>query len=86
MDYILVTYRSRSQTLRFHEFLIKNGLYSEIVNTPKEAGVGCGLSVKISPEYVSAVKKAVRITNFSAFAGIFGVKISGGVKTVRSIY
>ncbi len=85
MDYILIAYRSRSHTLKFHEFLKSNGLYSEIVNTPKEAGVGCGLSVKIEPKYFTAVKKAVRITNFSGFAGFFAVKQIAGRRTVKSI-
>lgn len=85
MEFIAVTYRSRAHTLKFHEFLRENGVYSEIINTPKEAGVGCGLSVKIEPRYFSAIQKAVRITAFPSFAGFFLVKSYGGKRSVKSI-
>ncbi|MBR5388689.1 MAG: DUF3343 domain-containing protein [Clostridia bacterium] len=85
MEFIAVTYRSRAHTLRFHEFLKDNGIYSEIINTPKEAGVGCGLSVKTDPKYFSAIKKAVRITELKSFAGFFLVKNYGGKRSVTSI-
>ena len=48
MEYVVVAFRSRAHTVGFYELLKKNGISAEIINTPKEAGVGCGLSVKIS--------------------------------------
>ena len=40
MEYVAVTYRSRAQTVRFYEYLAGLGVRGEIINTPKEAGVG----------------------------------------------
>lgn len=85
MEYLIVSFRSRAHTVRFYEFLRKNGIFSEIVNTPKEAGVGCGLSVKTAKAAFGAVKKAVRILSLNSFAGFFIVSASGGIKTIRSI-
>ena len=85
MEYIAVTFRSRSHTIKFAEFLRRNGIYGEIINTPKEAGVGCGLSVKIKISNFVAVKKAVGIAGLTSFAGFFLVKIHYGRRTVRSI-
>ncbi|MBQ9735000.1 MAG: DUF3343 domain-containing protein [Clostridia bacterium] len=85
MEYVIVAFRSRAQTVRFSEFLRSNGVANEIVNTPKEAGVGCGLSVKISKGSFSLAKKAVKILSLSSFAGFFLVAIIGGKRIVRTI-
>ncbi len=85
MEYVVVAYRSRAHTVKFHEFLTNNGIHSEIVNTPKEAGVGCGLSVKISLDKLPFVKKAVNILALSSFAGVFSIKNFGGRTLIRSI-
>ncbi len=85
MEYVVVAFRSRTHTIKFSSFLTNSGVYNEIVNTPKEAGVGCGLSVKISKELFGIVKKAVRGLGLSSFAGFFLVKIVQGKKLVKSI-
>ena len=85
MDYVIVAFRSRAHTVRFSEFLRANGIANEIVNTPKEAGVGCGLSVKINKSSFSAVKNGVRILSLSSFAGFFLVSNIGGKRIVRTI-
>ena len=85
MEYVVVAFRSRGHTVKFYELLRKNGVRAEIINTPKEAGVGCGLSVKVSPENFALVKRAVNACDFKTFAGFFLVKFSGNKKQVRSI-
>lgn len=85
MEYVIIAFRSRAHTVRFYEFLSKNGVYCEIVNTPKEAGVGCGLSVRISPNSIVVAKNAVRIVGFSSFAGVFKVINDHGRRIVKSI-
>ena len=85
MEYIVISFRSRAHTVRYAEFLRRSGTYCQIVNTPKEAGVGCGLSARISVNDFAAAKRAVRITAFTSFAGFFLVKIVGGRRQVQSI-
>ena len=85
MEYIVVSFKSRAHTVRYAEFLRKSGTYCQIVNTPKEAGVGCGLSVRVSVNDFEAAKRGVRITAFTSFAGIFLVKTVGGRRQVKSI-
>ncbi len=85
MEYVVVAFRSRSETVAFSNFLRQNGITNQIVNTPKEAGVGCGLSVKISKSYFSPVKNAVRASKLKSFAGFFLVTRSGKNTVVRSI-
>lgn len=85
MEYVVISFRSRSESVRFSEFLRANGVYSEIVNTPKQAGVGCGLSVKVSKKFLGVIKKALVVFDGSSFAGVFSVMIVAGKKIVRRI-
>ena len=57
----------------------------EIINTPKEAGVGCGLSVMFRKESFEVAKRLVLMASLSSFAGFFSVKEIGGKRFVRSI-
>ena len=85
MEYLIVAFRSREHTVKFYGLLTQNGVAAEIVNTPKEAGVGCGLSVKIRKEHFSTAKKAVHYASLSSFAGFFLVIVVSGKRIVRSI-
>ena len=85
MEYIAIAFRSRAHTMKFYQLLTANGVYAQIVNTPKEAGVGCGLSAKISPSSLVYAKKVLSKSGLNSFAGIFSVKELGSVRSVRSI-
>ena len=85
MEYAVVAFRSRSHTIKFYNITLSQGLRTEIVNTPKEAGVGCGLAVKCSLADLARVKTAVRLSGLSSFAGVFSVKNVSGGRIVRSI-
>ena len=85
MEHVIVAFHVRAQTIAFSSFLKDNGVYNQIVNTPKEAGVGCGLSVQVSPSQLEIVKRALSVGAFNSFAGVFKVKISGGGRSVKSI-
>ena len=85
MEYIVVAFRSRAHTVKFADFLRRNGIMNEIINTPKEAGVGCGLSVKISKAQCGIVKKALLVASLSSFAEYFLVVNTSGKRIVRSI-
>ncbi len=85
MEYVVVAFRSRSHTIRFSSYLSSNGVYNEIINTPKEAGVGCGLSIKINKAQFQTVKRITLSLKLNSFAGFFLVKIVGGRRLVKSI-
>ncbi len=85
MEYVVVAFRSRAQTIRFYSFLNSNNIPCEIINTPKEAGVGCGLSVKIDKSMFGIVKQALWKINLNSFAGFFLVLNVKNKRIVRSI-
>ncbi len=85
MEQIYVAFRSRQDTLSMAEFLKNHGFNVQIAPTPKQAKVGCGLSLKISPSTFYAVKRAVFYYSLNSFAGFFSVTEKNGKKIVRSI-
>ena len=85
MEFVVVAFRSRAHTVKFSEYLRNYGINNEIINTPKEAGVGCGLSIKISTSLFSIVKKATFSVNLNSFAGFFLVTTYQNQRKVRSI-
>jgi len=86
MDYVLISFRSRTDASSFKEYLKFYGETATLVSTPKEAGVGCGLSVKISVNALSTAKKVLKNKNYSALTGIFLVSIRGGHSFIKVIY
>ncbi len=85
MEYLIVAFRSREHTVKFYNFLKSVGINGEIINTPKEAGVGCGLSVKTKKTDFYLVKRAVFHLNLSTFAGFFLSSFKGGKRTIKTI-
>lgn len=85
MEYLIVAFRSRAHTIKFANLLRSQNFAMEIINTPKEAGVGCGLSVKIRKQDYELVKKLVLLSALSSFAGFFTVKELGQKRIVRTV-
>ena len=69
MTYILAIFRSRSQAVDCNIRLKSFGVAAELINTPREANVGCGLSIKIPRPYADRAKIIIKKANYSAFYG-----------------
>ena len=79
MKVIIAVFRSRTETMKFYNLLGKSGVACEIISTPREAKVGCGLSVKFDGRYLSSVNKLLPRYGFKSFVsfyetGHFGIK------------
>lgn len=85
MEYVIIAFRSRGHTVKFSEFLRNRGVGVEIVNTPKEAGVGCGLSVKVSKNNLAFARRCLSLTALDSYAGTFLISNMSGKRTVRII-
>lgn len=71
MTYILAIFRSRAQAVDCNIRLKSSGITAELINTPKEANIGCGLSIKIPHAVADRAKMIIRKGNYSAFYGFF---------------
>lgn len=78
MTYILAIFRSRAQAVDCNIRLKSLGIAAELINTPKEANIGCGLSLKLSHAAAERAKPIIRRANYSAFYGFYAVQNTYG--------
>ena len=71
---MLAVFRSRAQTLEFISVLKASGVAAQAVNTPKEAGVGCGISAKFEEAFLSRVRLCLTKKQYSSFSGFMMLK------------
>lgn len=78
MQTYLAVFRSRAQALDYASRLKACGVPASAVSTPKEAHVGCGLSVRIGAFDLVRAKRALECGRYGAFAGFFRVETKYG--------
>ena len=76
---MLAVFKSRAQTLEFISVLKASGIPAQAVNTPREAGVGCGISAKFDEGFLSRVRLCLARRPYSSYVGI--MRRTGGVFT-----
>ena len=74
MTEVLAVFRSRSQAIDCNTRLNRYGIQCSLINTPKEANIGCGLSVKFTENYLPRAKTVIKGGNYSAFYGYYVMK------------
>ena len=85
MTEVLAVFRSRAQAVDCNARLNANGINAVLVNTPKEANIGCGLSVKIPPNQMKRVSMIISNARYSAFYGYYTMKnLYGKIYTSRN--
>ena len=66
--------------------LRQNNIFSSIINTPKEAGQACGISVKFDRRALSYAKGILMSKPFRSFYGFFSVtNLSNGRMSVEKL-
>jgi len=71
MEYYLVVFRAKSETIRFSSLLTSYRVPNDVVSTPRQISVSCGTSVKISIGALDIAKKLLTYNKFYTFAGIY---------------
>jgi hypothetical protein len=71
MTEILAVFRSRSQAVDCAGKLRTFGIAAQLINTPKEANIGCGLSVKIASKDYGRAQRIIASAKYSAFFGYY---------------
>ena len=75
---VLAVFRSRSQAIDCINKLRALNIPAQLINTPKEAGVGCGLSIKFSAATATRAKGIIAKMNYSSFYGYMRIDFRGG--------
>ncbi|MBE5756929.1 MAG: DUF3343 domain-containing protein [Clostridiales bacterium] len=74
--YIIASFKSRLESIMLKKELDRRGFFAEVVSTPKEANIGCGLSVKINPYHLNSIKRIILTEGFKSFVGFFKVAVT----------
>ena len=82
---IIAAFRSREQTLKLLRIARENGIACSAVNTPREAGVACGISVSFCPDCFPHIKRIISCGGFERFIGFFKVTSAGYRTAVERI-
>ncbi len=53
----IIAYRSRQHAFQFSQVLRNNGYQVQVMSTPKEVAVGCGLSIRFSPYMTQGIRQ-----------------------------
>ena len=59
----ILSFRSRQHALHFAQILRDQGIPTQVMSTPKEVAVGCGLSLRFSPYMTGRVLPLCRQYN-----------------------
>lgn len=79
MIYYVFVFKARTGAVKFNEALKREGINSSLINTPKAAGIGCGLSVKTDDlAYSRRVLASERIGSF--YMVLKAVTINGAIR------
>ncbi|MBQ7656010.1 MAG: DUF3343 domain-containing protein [Clostridia bacterium] len=69
----IAAFRSRQQVMRFDSALRRAGIHSEIVSTPRDVSIGCGLSVAFDLRDTAAVMDTYRRSRPGNLIGFYEV-------------
>lgn len=75
---MLAIFRSRSQAIDCMNKMRALNIPAQLINTPKEANVGCGLSLRFSAAAATRAKGIIAKMNYSSFYGYMRIDFKGG--------
>ena len=71
MEYYLVVFKAKSETIRFSSLLTSYRVPNVIVSTPRQISVSCGTSVKIRTSALEIAKTILSARQFYTYSGIY---------------
>ena len=78
----IASFRSRQQVLKFEGALRRSGVRVEVITTPRDVSVGCGLSIRFELSDAERVKEVYNQLRPSNLIGFYRVERMDGGRTV----
>ena len=75
--YGVAAFRSRQQVLRFEAAHRQRGVPTQVVTTPRDISMGCGLSVRFPMERLGEVRRTVLAANPGNLIGLYRADYDG---------
>ena len=85
MKTYIAVFKSKTEVFAFKDLLISVGVAADIASTPKEAHLGCGLSVKFPPNALGVAVRILGGYDFRSFYGFYSVDKKGGRTTTQRL-
>ena len=76
--YGIAAFRSRQQVLLFESALRHEGVFAQVVTTPRDVALGCGLSVRFRLEDSARVLRVLDRVRPGNLVGVYRVERQGG--------
>jgi len=73
----IASFRSRQQVMKFEAALRRAGIRVQIITTPRDVSIGCGLSVRFELEDFSRVDTVYRQLRPTNLIGFYRVERNG---------
>ena len=84
MQYALFVFSSRDGAMAFYDKCLARRIAASIVNTPRELGASCGISVKTSTKDIAIVARVV--TKMPTYVGTYLVTSTLTRNTIVRLY
>lgn len=78
----IASFRSRQQVLKFESALRRGGVRAEVITTPRDVSVGCGLSIRFELAEAARVMDIYNQLRPSNLIGFYRVERTNGQRTV----
>ncbi len=76
----IAAFRSRQQVMRFEAAMRRSGLRGQVISTPRDVSIGCGLSMRFNLNDTEAVMNLYQQTRPSNLIGFYRVDRTGNLK------
>ncbi len=71
MNYFLVVFTSRSETLDFAEKLNRNRVLANVISAPSGIGTSCNIAISVNANYYGKVLQIMQAQRYLTFSGYF---------------
>lgn len=78
----IASFRSRQQVLKFDSALRRSGVRTQVITTPRDVSVGCGLSVRFELGDFQRVMEVYQQLHPTNLIGFYQVERANGSRTV----
>lgn len=78
----IASFRSRQQVFKFEGALRRSGVKVEVITTPRDVSVGCGLSIRFELNEADHVMQVYNELRPSNLIGFYRVERTQGQRTV----
>ena len=85
MENIIAVFNNRNHTMQFASYLRRLGIKCQVVNTPRELSVSCGISVIFNSNVIYQAKTIINNHRFSSFVKLYTIISNGVLKKYRPI-